>query len=231
MAGVRNTVSLQDLVVMSDLFRLSPRRFSIVLPLVFTLFAASAHFASVRALAQEEAAEESNDDASKKKKTEKISLRPYLSVDKLPPGNQCEILLYVTVQEGWHINANPAMPENFIPTKVTLKSKQKCELVELKYPKARELSLQGFKEPVHTYDGRVAIRGVVTVPITAAGQVDEFELHVRYQACNDQNCLPPTTLVFKTKVPVAGLGQEVKPLNQNLFRAEEEKAKQEAAGE
>lgn len=167
----------------------------------------------------------------KKKKPDLISVRPFLSVDKLPPGGECEILLYVTVKEGWHINANPAMPDNFIATTMTLKSKQKCELDEVKYPKSHPITLPGLKEPVHTYDGRVAIRGVISVPVTAAGQVDEIEIHVRYQACNDKSCLPPTTLVFKTKVPVAGIGQEVKAVNQNLFRAEDEKEKKESAGE
>lgn len=174
----------------------------------------------------EEAAEGPADDASpKKKKPDIISVRPFLSVDKFPPGGECEVLMYVTVKEGWHINANPAMPDNFIATTVTLKSKQKCELTNIKYPKSHPITLAGIDEPVHTYDGQVAIRGVILIPVTAAGQVDEMEIHVRYQACNDKSCLPPATLVFKTKVPVAGIGQEVKAVNQNLFRAEDEKEK------
>lgn len=166
--------------------------------------------------------------APKKKKPEMISVRPFLSVDRLPPGGECEILIYVTVKEGWHINANPAMPDNFIPTTVTLKSKHKCELTSIKYPKSHPMTLAGIDEPVHTYDGRIAIRGVIGIPITAAGQVDEIEIHVRYQACNDKSCLSPTTLTFKTKVPVAGIGQEVKAVNQNLFRAEDEKEAEES---
>ncbi|MFN0197036.1 MAG: protein-disulfide reductase DsbD domain-containing protein [Planctomycetaceae bacterium] len=158
------------------------------------------------------------------KKTEVVTAKAYLSVDRFPAGDECEILIYLTIKEGWHINANPAQPDNFIPTTVKLKSKQNCTLDDIKYPEPIEFSFPGLKEPLHVYEGKVAIRGVISVPVTSAGQVDEIELHIRYQSCNDKSCLPPKTLVLKSKVQVAGIGQKVTPENEDLFRAEDEKA-------
>ncbi len=179
-------------------------------------------------IAQAPAATEGGNTAPPKKKSEVVTAKAYLSVDRFPAGDECEILIYLTIKEGWHINANPAQPDNFIPTTVKLKSKQNCTLGEIKYPEPVEFTFPGLKEPLHVYEGKVAIRGVISVPVTSAGQVDEIELHVRYQSCNDQSCLPPKTLVLKSKVQIAGVGQKVAPENEDLFRNEKEKEQPES---
>jgi hypothetical protein len=55
------------------------------------------------------------------------------------------------------------------------------------------------------------------VPEKAAGTVEEFELIIRYQACNDNGCERPKTLKFAAKVPVAKLNEKVNPINTKVF--------------
>jgi uncharacterized protein YyaL (SSP411 family) len=155
-----------------------------------------------------------------KKEEQLISAKAYLSVDKLPPGGTCQIALIVEIKEGWHINTNPAQPDFLIPTTFTLKSKLGTKLAQANYPAGRKITISGFDEPLVVYDQRAFIRGILQVPREAAGQLDEIELQLRYQACNDARCLSPKTFTIRTRLPIAAPGEPVKPMNPELFRKE-----------
>ena len=153
----------------------------------------------------------------KKKKDEKITAQAFLSVDKLPAGGTCKIVLLVDVKDGWHINANPAKPDFLKPTVFSMKSKHGTEMTVSRYPPGKKLSIEDIEEPLHVYDKRIAIFGTVKVPKDAAGKTEEMELLLRYQACNDRQCIRPTTLTLHGRLPVARPGEPVKQINQDLF--------------
>ena len=89
---------------------------------------------------------------------------------------------------------------------------------------AGDLNRDGFADVVVTTggqaEGRVAIYGTLEVPANAAGKSEEFELKVYYQPCDEQRCLKPETVVLRGKLKVAGPGETVKQINQNLFPKE-----------
>jgi hypothetical protein len=64
----------------------------------------------------------------------------------------------------------------------------------------------------------VAIRATLEVPAGVTGPTEQLEFQVRYQACNDERCLAPTKVVLNGKVPVAKPGEQVKNVNDKLFR-------------
>lgn len=154
-------------------------------------------------------------------KKDKVTAEAHLSVDKLPPGGECKILIRLTVQDGWHINSNPASPEGFIATEVTFKGKQGTQLGGLKYPKGKMIRMQDLDEAVSVYDGKVNIFGILKVPATAAGNTEEMEIVVKYQACDDQKCLLPTTVKLAGKLPVAKAGESVRSVNEKLFKPQD----------
>ncbi|MBI1347542.1 hypothetical protein GC163_14780 [bacterium] len=154
-------------------------------------------------------------------KKDKVTAEAHLSVDKLPPGSECKILIRLSIQEGWHINANPAAPEGFIATEVAFKGKHGTQLGQLQYPKGKPIRMQDFDEPVSVYDGKVNIFGVLKVPESAAGQAEEMEIVVKYQACDDQKCLIPTSVKLSGKLPVAKTGETVRSINEKLFKPQD----------
>jgi hypothetical protein len=152
-----------------------------------------------------------------KQRDELVTAKAYLSTDKLPAGRTCKVVVLLDIREGWHINQNPAEPEFVVPTKFSLKSKLRSSLSNVAYPPGEPFTVSGMKEPQMVYQNQVAIHGVITVPKEAAGKTEEMELIVKYQACNDRECRAPTELKLGGKVPVAGPGETVKEINQNLF--------------
>jgi uncharacterized protein YyaL (SSP411 family) len=157
----------------------------------------------------------------KKKEPEQVIGRAFLSVDRLPAGDACEFVVVLKIEEGWHINPNPAGDEFAIPTELTLKSKFKVKADEITYPEPEEHAVAGLQKKLQFYSKQIEIRGVLEVPKSAAEQDEVLEFLVKYQACNDKKCLRPMTLSIKVPVPVAGVGEQVKSANKKWFVADE----------
>ena len=151
------------------------------------------------------------------KKVEILTAEAHLSVDRLPAGSSCRVAMILNIQDGWHINQNPAQPDFVTATRFTMKTKQGTKLVDVKYPKGHKITAAGFDEPVMVYDGQIVLFGTMEIPESAAGKVEEFELLVRYQACSESRCEPPKTLTLSGKVEIAPVGEKVKAVNDKLF--------------
>lgn len=163
------------------------------------------------------------------KKDDLVKARVYLSADKLQPGTTCQMLVVLEIQEGWHVNQNPPSRDYLIPTTIvncyqfdakaleTDKSKREVPLSDLKYPKGHGFKFAGEKDEVMVYEGKVEIRGKLTVPEKATSADDTLEIAIKYQACDSNNCLPPKTIKLTGKVDVAKKGETVKPINTSLF--------------
>jgi uncharacterized protein YyaL (SSP411 family) len=148
---------------------------------------------------------------------DRVAATAFLSTDRLPVGAKTRIAIKLTVSPGWHINQYPASPDFLIPTTITIKSKHGTKLTQLKFPKGKDLRVQGEDDAFLVYEGTVTIFGKLEAPETAAGKTEEFELHVKYQACNDTGCERPRTIIFVAKVPVAAVGETVKAVNGKTF--------------
>lgn len=156
--------------------------------------------------------------AAKRPKTpELVSGDVYLSVDRLPAGRTCQVLVHLKIADKWHINANPAQPDYMVPTKVTLKSKRGTKLAQVRYPVGEKLEQPGAETPLSIYSHHADILGVIEVPVSAAGGNEELTVEIKYQACNDKQCLPIKTLTLSLPVPVAKQGEPVKAINAKLF--------------
>lgn len=145
-----------------------------------------------------------------------VKAEAHLSVDRLPAGDKCQILIRLTIQPEWHIGANPALDETGYATKVEWKAKLGTKLTQLKYPPGKKFTPEeGTVQLV--YDGKTDIRGTLEIPASAGGMNEEVEIIVHYQACNDKICRIPTTARLVAKLPVARPGDAVKPQNEPLF--------------
>ncbi len=157
-----------------------------------------------------------------------VKARVYLPVDRLTAGGSTRFAVVIDVESGWHINANPAGPKFAIPTTVGVKAKHGTEAKEIDFPKGGELAVEYLDEPLRVYEGRVVLFGTLSVPEQAARQTEEVSVEVRFQACNDQQCLPPKTTKLMGKIPVATTGETVKSINAEIFKADQAKKEKQA---
>lgn len=93
------------------------------------------------------------------------------------------------IEDGWHINAAHPLDEFSIPTVLSIESAALAD-ARFEYPphKEEEFDFAGGKLAV--YDGTIRI------PFTAKKKMNSgsIEAKLRYQACNDRICLPPTNV-------------------------------------
>ena len=153
-----------------------------------------------------------------KKKPSRVKGQVFLSVDRLPAGKRCELVMLVDIEPGWHINTNPAKPKYLVPTRIEVKSKQGVKLVNVRYPVGKQTLVPGAAEPTAHYEKRVAIRGTLEIPDSAAGSTDELTVLLHYQACNENLCLRPAKFPLVARLQVAKAGEAVRSINQKLFQ-------------
>jgi len=148
---------------------------------------------------------------------ELVQAKAYLSLDKLPAGKTCDVVLLLDIEKEWHINTNPAQPDFLIPTRFDMQFRHGSKLANVEYPPGKKMIVEGLDEPQLYYENRIAIYGTIQVPANAAGKTEEMEIVVQYQPCTKNKCLMKKTIKLSGKLPVAAPGEPVKAINRNLF--------------
>ena len=107
-----------------------------------------------------------------------------------------QITVTLDVDDGYHINANPASLDYLIATAVVFDGVGPARIA---YPEASRFKPAFAAEALDVYQARVAIRATFPKGALAAGRTVRATATV--QACDDQTCLPPADLPVVVDVP------------------------------
>jgi hypothetical protein len=101
-----------------------------------------------------------------------------------------ELVLTVSLERGWHLNAHDPDRPYLIPTSLEIDPPAGTTIESIRYPEAvvRNLAFAAGM-PLRLYEGTFTIRGRLAGPSPR-----RFAARLSYQACNDETCLPPRTL-------------------------------------
>ena len=146
---------------------------------------------------------------------EKLTAKGYLSVDKVQPGSQFQIAVVVDITDGWHVNANPA-GEGLIASEIILPDTPHLTFGEAVYPTGEVLKIDSIGEaPV--YHDTITIGIQVDANQDAPIEPMALDLQLRYQACNDDQCLLPETLALTVPIEIVGIEELVQRTNEAVF--------------
>ncbi|MBI2503500.1 MAG: thioredoxin domain-containing protein [Candidatus Latescibacteria bacterium] len=150
-----------------------------------------------------------------------VQAEPFVSADRLVPGETFQVAARLKVTEHWHINANPASFDFLIPTTLQVNSDLPVEVLSVDYPPSAELKSELAEESLAVYSGEVVILATLRLNAGAApGSKGWLRLQLRYQACDDRRCLAPAQVELPLEVEVAGRGEHPTSLHPELFGAE-----------
>ncbi len=107
-------------------------------------------------------------------------------------GKEDEFAVTLRIDDGFHINANPASLPYLIPTSLALVG---ITPLRIAYPVASRFKPNFANEPLDVYEGTVVITAFL--PNGALGQVPALAASVTVQACTEAICLPPAELVAR----------------------------------
>jgi len=116
-------------------------------------------------------------------------------------GSTAELRIKAQLQPGFHVNSNTPADEYLIPLKLTW-AKEPIDVEQVTYPKP-ELEKYAFSaNPVSVFSGNFEIVTRFKAPANAPPGLAIIAGKLRYQACNNKECLPPRTLDLRATVNV-----------------------------
>jgi hypothetical protein len=119
----------------------------------------------------------------------------------LSAGQSIDAAIRLSIQPGFHVNANPPTFSYLIATEVTAPKVEGVTVGKPVYPAAVKRKFQFADQPLAVYEGE----DVVTLPLSVASGAKgprSLPITVRVQACDEQQCFPPATLKTTLQIEV-----------------------------
>jgi thiol:disulfide interchange protein DsbD len=118
------------------------------------------------------------------------------------PGRTFQATITLNVQNGYHINAQKPSEDYLIGTSVKLAPPEGISVVRVSYPRARFAKFSFSDTPLAVYAGTVRIVATLRAAASLAPGQHTLNGKATFQACNDQACLPPSTVDLSFAVDV-----------------------------
>ena len=116
-------------------------------------------------------------------------------------GQQATLTVDLELWPGWHVNAERPLQDYLVPTAVRLAASDRGWRIErMAYPAPRETRLGFQPEKLALYEGSARIEALLQETGGQGGALPWLPVEVRLQACSDQICLAPETLVLNVPV-------------------------------
>lgn len=141
----------------------------------------------------------------------------FSSMEPAGRGGSFQIAVVMNIRPGFHVNAREKSEEYLIATDLKAQLPSGLTGGDVVYPKGKLETFTFSKKPLNVYQGKVILLLPVNALPTAPLGEQHIPMKLRYQACNDELCLPPTTLPLDAVVNVAGDASAAKPAHQELF--------------
>ena len=147
----------------------------------------------------------------------RVTIKLYQNLDKLPLNSQLKIAVEVKIEAGWHINSNTPNDEFLIPTSFDLLSEKNFEITKIKYPDPLILRLSFSDQPVSVFEGEFFLGAIIDIPENLELGNHQIPVELYYQACNDQTCEPPQTVKSTLEISVVDSSTPVTEINKDIF--------------
>ena len=100
-----------------------------------------------------------------------------------------QIVIALSIDAGYHVNANPASLDYLIPTTVKVPGAAQAKIT---YPHGRAFKPKFVSEGISVYEGSVTI--TVELAKGSLASMGHPQAQIEVQACTNEICLPPATI-------------------------------------
>lgn len=116
------------------------------------------------------------------------------------PGEPIRVAARLDIAAGWHLQAHVPTYDYLIPTTLSVETPPgwPADGAEIDYPAPSKYKFAFAEDELDVLEGSERVLARLTVPQSAALGPVRLILHLRYQACDDRQCLPPV----ETSAPV-----------------------------
>jgi DsbC/DsbD-like thiol-disulfide interchange protein len=107
-------------------------------------------------------------------------------------GGATRATVVMNIPGGLHVNSSRPGSEYAIPTSVRVTATG-AKAGAVSYPRGKLRNFSFSDTPLNVFEGRTTFTFNVTVPANFSGNTLRIRAVVRYQACTDEVCYPPTS--------------------------------------
>jgi hypothetical protein len=119
-------------------------------------------------------------------------------------GASAPVQFQFRVAPGYHINSNKPKSELLIPTVVSLDVPTNISVAKVTYPVGEDLTFPfSPDEKLSVYTGDFTVNAFVHASSTTSNGTYRVHGNLRYQACDNRACYPPTNVPISFDVTVA----------------------------
>ena len=126
-----------------------------------------------------------------------ITVNAFLARDKVAAGQPFRVAVVLNLPAPWHVNANPASADDYIPTTLTFAPNPVATFGKISYPPGHTATVPWADAPVSLYSGKTIIFADVTVSSNST-----LTGALKYQACDDHVCYAPKTVPITLRVEI-----------------------------
>ena len=155
--------------------------------------------------------------AQQEKESDRVSVKLYLSQDKVHQKSDLLFALEVHVMGGWHINSDAPFDEFLVPSSIALIADDPFHLAKVQYPDPIQLTLPFSEVPVSVFEGIVHIGGILEIPEELELGEYDVSLEFNYKACDDISCEAPRTVRLGFSIPIVDKDIPIEKINSEIF--------------
>jgi thioredoxin:protein disulfide reductase len=146
-----------------------------------------------------------------------VKPQTFISLDAVPQGKEFEAAVVVAIQQGYHMNSHTPSEAYLIPTTLTATPPAGFKVVDTMYPPGKQIKFQFSEKPLDVYSGSVTLKLKLAADASAPVGAATIPVGLRYQACSETTCLPPTKVPVDVKFNVAASGTAVHLAHADIF--------------
>src|ERR1700730_9253137 len=125
----------------------------------------------------------------------------------LKAGDRFTAKVTAQIQGGWHLYSITQGAGGPVPTRITMPDGQPFKLAGgVSGPRPLVAMDPNFEINTETHEGSATFSIPAVVVADAPPGEQSLNVNVRYQACNDKNCLPPRTVKLSVPLTLTALG-------------------------
>ncbi len=136
----------------------------------------------------------------------KVTSESVVKAEPLPveilAGGSGDAVLRVTIQNGYHVNANPPTFPYLIATELEIKAGEGVAAGKVVYPAPKTGTFAFSEKPLAVYEGTTEVKAELRAEKTAPKGSRAMKAVLRIQACDDQVCYPPGKLDLQIPVTI-----------------------------
>ncbi|MGH9406477.1 MAG: protein-disulfide reductase DsbD domain-containing protein [Terriglobia bacterium] len=147
-----------------------------------------------------------------------VKARLLLSTDAVHAGGIAHAAIVADIAPDYHINAHYPSLDYLIPTQLRLDPAKVFSAEKLSYPKGKPQKFAFSATPLSVYEGKIEIGADLAVRRGVAPGEYPLRGALTYQACNDRECFPPTSVPVALSVKIAAPHTPLHRINSEVFR-------------